>query len=149
MGKKADLAKAKKGSKTQSDKVKVAVEGQEQAAVTEAPAPANRMKNFLRLAKDGGKPQSEASRKVQAAPVKGKEQTTKVVRREPGKPKRQVFHDAIKFFQSVWAELKKVHWPSRSELVVYTAVVIGSVVVVAALIWIVDSILSLLLNYIL
>ena len=51
--------------------------------------------------------------------------------------------------QSAWAELKKVHWPTRSELVVYTTVVIGSVLVVAVLIWIVDSIISQLLTHIL
>lgn len=124
MGKKAGMAKVKKGSKVQSDKVKTEAE-QEKTTALEAP------------------------KKVQAVPGKSKEPATKIVKKESGKPKGQYYKDTIKFFQSVWSELKKVHWPTRSELVVYTAVVLCSVVVVALLIWIVDSILSQLLNYIL
>jgi preprotein translocase subunit SecE len=51
-----------------------------------------------------------------------------------------------RFFRGVWAELKKVVWPSRKELVAYTAVVLVSVAFVALLIWIVDSALSLVLE---
>ncbi|MGD0154085.1 MAG: preprotein translocase subunit SecE [Thermacetogeniaceae bacterium] len=148
MGKKAGTVKAKKGSKAQGDKVKTAAE-QEKTAVAETPVPPNRMQNFLQLVKGGGKSRPEAAQKGPAVPGKGKETAPKVVRKESGKPRGQFIQDSVKFLQSAWAELKKVHWPTRSELVVYTAVVIGSVVIVAALIWIVDSILSLLLNYIL
>ncbi|KYZ77698.1 preprotein translocase subunit SecE [Anaerosporomusa subterranea] len=44
-----------------------------------------------------------------------------------------------KFVREVRAELKKVSWPTRRELVAYTGVVFVSVVVVAALIWIIDT----------
>ena len=44
-----------------------------------------------------------------------------------------------RFFREVRAELKKVIWPSRAEVTTYTAVVIVSVVIVAGLIWVVDS----------
>ena len=44
-----------------------------------------------------------------------------------------------KFFREVRAELKKVAWPTRRELIAYTGVVFVSVVVVAALIWIIDT----------
>ncbi|GAW92108.1 preprotein translocase subunit SecE [Calderihabitans maritimus] len=54
-----------------------------------------------------------------------------------------------KFFRGVWNELKKVHWPRRSELVTYTSVVIVSVFIVALVIWVVDSIFSTLLDLIL
>lgn len=54
-----------------------------------------------------------------------------------------------KFFRGVWAELKKVHWPNRSELITYTTVVFVSVAIVALLIWVVDSALNLALARIL
>lgn len=52
------------------------------------------------------------------------------------------------FFRGVWSELKKVHWPTRRELVIYTGVVLVSVVVMVFLIWILDSFLSLLMGLI-
>lgn len=76
------------------------------------------------------------------------ESRSKDVKKESGKQKRSFFKEAVKFFQSTWAELKRVHWPSRQETVVYTAVVIGSVVALALLIWLVDSALSWLLELI-
>ncbi|WP_258358923.1 preprotein translocase subunit SecE [Moorella sulfitireducens (nom. illeg.)] len=51
-----------------------------------------------------------------------------------------------KFLRGAWAELKKVHWPTRKELVTYTAVVLVSVLIVAALLWLFDSIFSFLLG---
>jgi len=45
----------------------------------------------------------------------------------------------ISFFREVWHELKKVHWPTRHQLLTYTAVVLVSVAICAVLIWIVDS----------
>lgn len=53
------------------------------------------------------------------------------------------------YFKGVWAELKKVHWPTRKELVTYTGVVIVSVIIVAVALWIVDSVFSFLLGLIL
>ena len=44
-----------------------------------------------------------------------------------------------KFFREEKAELKKVSWPNRQELVTYTGIVFISVLVVAVLIWVVDS----------
>lgn len=54
-----------------------------------------------------------------------------------------------KFFREVKAELKKVSWPDRQELVSYTAVVFVAVVFVAALIWAVDSVFNEVLRLIL
>ncbi|CEP69605.1 Preprotein translocase subunit SecE [Moorella glycerini] len=53
---------------------------------------------------------------------------------------------ATKFFRGSWTELKKVHWPSRKELVTYTSVVLVSVLIVAALLWLFDSVFSFLLG---
>lgn len=50
-----------------------------------------------------------------------------------------------KFVREVRAELKKVAWPTRRELVAFTGVVFVSVVVVSALIWIIDTSFSGLL----
>lgn len=50
------------------------------------------------------------------------------------------------YFVSVYTELKKVHWPNRQQLVAYTGVVLVSVTIVALIIWLFDSGLSLLLE---
>ena len=52
---------------------------------------------------------------------------------------------STEYFRGVWAELRKVHWPSRKQLFTYTGVVFVSVAIVGFLIWIVDSGLSLIL----
>ena len=44
-----------------------------------------------------------------------------------------------RFLREVRAELKKVSWPDKKELSAYTGVVFISVLVVAAIIWVIDS----------
>lgn len=39
-------------------------------------------------------------------------------------------------------ELKKVHWPTKKELITYTNVVLVTVAVIAVLIWVVDSVIG-------
>ncbi|MGI9952814.1 preprotein translocase subunit SecE [Moorellaceae bacterium AZ2] len=56
---------------------------------------------------------------------------------------------AVKFFKGSWAELKKVHWPTRRELVVYTGVVLVSIFIVGILLWVMDSIYSFIFKLIL
>jgi len=53
---------------------------------------------------------------------------------------------AVRFFKAVWAELKKVHWPNRKELVTYTSVVLATVLIAACFIWVVDSLFSAALS---
>jgi preprotein translocase subunit SecE len=48
----------------------------------------------------------------------------------------------VKYLREVRTELKKVVWPDRRQTVVYTGVVIISVVAVALVIWVVDAVLS-------
>lgn len=43
-------------------------------------------------------------------------------------------------------ELKKVHWPNKKELITYTGVVLASVAVVSAMIWVVDSLIAALFS---
>ncbi len=148
MAKKAGTVKAKKGSKTQSDKPAKPAADQPKTGEEAAAAP-SRMQSFLRLAKGGVKPQPEAAKKVQVLTARTKEVVPKTVRKEAGSNWTQFFRESGKFFLGAWAELKKVHWPTRQELVVYTVVVLCSVIFVGLLIWIADSILSKLLNFIL
>lgn len=56
---------------------------------------------------------------------------------------------AKRFFRGSYAEFKKVHWPNKKELYIYTGVVLISVFIVSLLIWIVDSGLSTILERIL
>ncbi len=51
-----------------------------------------------------------------------------------------------RFFRSVTAELKKVAWPNRKEVTTYTVVVLVTVLSVALLISVFDSVLSLILS---
>ncbi len=46
------------------------------------------------------------------------------------------------FLKSVWGELKKVHWPTKKEVITYTWVVLCVVAIFAVLIWVADSIFS-------
>ena len=52
-----------------------------------------------------------------------------------------------KFFRGAWSELKKVHWPTKRELVIYTVVVIISALIVMLLIFLLDSFFSTGLKY--
>ena len=45
----------------------------------------------------------------------------------------------VKFFKSVMAELKKVSWPNRKELINYTLVVLAMSFITALGIWIFDT----------
>ena len=55
----------------------------------------------------------------------------------------------FRFLGEVKAEMKKVTWPTRRELVTYTGVVGVAVVVVCALIWICDTFFARLFQLIL
>jgi preprotein translocase subunit SecE len=48
----------------------------------------------------------------------------------------------VTFLQEVWAELKKVHWPSRKETYAATVVVVVIVALVAVYLGTVDFLLS-------
>ncbi|HOV80620.1 MAG TPA: preprotein translocase subunit SecE [Bacillota bacterium] len=54
-----------------------------------------------------------------------------------------------KFWRGMINELKKVHWPNRREVAIYTSVVLVAVAAVGVMIWIFDSALSSVLNFIL
>ncbi|MDD4776368.1 MAG: preprotein translocase subunit SecE [Syntrophomonas sp.] len=57
------------------------------------------------------------------------------------------FESARTYFNGVYHELKKVHWPSRVQLMAYTGVVLLSVAIIALILWVFDSGLSFVLNW--
>lgn len=150
MGKKAGAVKEKRNAKVRLEKVNTEATPESANHELKAAQQGKVRSLFRKKSEPQGSPGAiekvpSKSKDDKKTPVKGKDIRTT---REANRPKRSFFKDAAKFFQSTWVELKKVHWPNRSEIAVYTAVVIGSVVVVALLIWLVDSALSWLLELI-
>ena len=55
---------------------------------------------------------------------------------------RDVVPRSMTFLQEVWAELKKVHWPTRTETYAATAVVLAVVAIVGLFLGTVDFLIS-------
>ena len=53
---------------------------------------------------------------------------------------------AKNFFRGVWTELKKVHWPNKKQIVIYTGVVLLTIAVVSFALFLIDSILDIPMN---
>jgi preprotein translocase subunit SecE len=51
---------------------------------------------------------------------------------------KQSFGSTFSFFTDSWAELKKVKWPSRKELISYTLVVLTTVAFVTVYFYVLD-----------
>ena len=75
----------------------------------------------------------------------------------PGATKDNFFKKAIMFFKNLglrvvrsfkdmYAELKKVSWPSRADTLKKTGIVIVCVIVVGIIVWIFDGIASAVIN---
>ena len=54
--------------------------------------------------------------------------------------------DVAKSFKETKAEVKKVTWPNRKELLQHTEVVITSIILVGAVLWVVDFAFAKVLN---
>lgn len=52
----------------------------------------------------------------------------------------------VQYLKDVRFELRKVLWPSRRQTVLFTGIVIVAVLIVASLIWVVDSSFGLVLG---
>ena len=75
--------------------------------------------------------------------AKSKEQVkAEAVARSKNKKKEPFFKRVKNFFKNVWAELKNVHWPARKQVLIYTGVVLITIVIVMVVLWIFDTILS-------
>ncbi|MCL1851610.1 MAG: preprotein translocase subunit SecE [Peptococcaceae bacterium] len=59
------------------------------------------------------------------------------------------FSKAGRFLREVGFELKKVHWPTRRQLLIYTSVVLVAVAIMGVLTWLVDSFLMWAMAFIL
>ncbi|MEW6172578.1 MAG: preprotein translocase subunit SecE [Bacillota bacterium] len=59
-----------------------------------------------------------------------------------------VIRTVRQFFAGTWQEMKKVHWPTRRMVTIYTGVVLAVVTIVMVIIWIADSIFSRILQFI-
>lgn len=100
----------------------------------------------------GQKPEKKEAASKDIALVKDKKD---IARKDPKKDqpvkKEKVNYIEIvqKFLKGAYNELKKVNWPGRKELIIYTAVVVVAVLFVGALIWIFDHALSIILRFIL
>jgi preprotein translocase subunit SecE len=101
--------------------------------------------------------QKEKKRKSKKESAGGKEPKGAVIQplkrpRQDAARKRftlgEYLQNLRQFFNGVWQELKKVHWPSRREVVVYTGVVMVVVLIVMGILWIADSIFSQVLRLI-
>ncbi|MGW4488827.1 preprotein translocase subunit SecE [Amycolatopsis sp. NPDC004368] len=84
-------------------------------------------------ARSGGtRPSGKAGDKVAkpAADAKG----APTPKRDQKPKKASVFARIMRFIREVWAELRKVIWPNRKQMVTYTAVVLVFVVFMVALV---------------
>lgn len=60
--------------------------------------------------------------------------------------KEPAFEGIRRFFRNVAAELKKVNWPNRKELITYTIVVIATVLIVSLIMTFWDALLSFIFS---
>jgi preprotein translocase subunit SecE len=67
-----------------------------------------------------------------------------VVKKE--KEKSKWFDELKRYLRGVVSEVKKVHWLGSREVVIYTIVVLVTVLFVGSLIWIFDSLLTMVLK---
>ena len=62
---------------------------------------------------------------------------------------KRMAHRFVKGCKDMKGEIKKVVWPSKKQVINNTAVVLASCVIVGAFIWILDAVLSGLVNLLL
>jgi preprotein translocase subunit SecE len=70
-------------------------------------------------------------------------------KKEPVAKKESRIEQVKKFVRGAYNEMKKVHWPTRREVVIYTGVVLVAVSIVGIMIWIFDFGLSSIFGLIL
>ena len=68
--------------------------------------------------------------------------TPRAVAKAPGAPTKKERTKPRQFVKEVMAELKKVAWPTRQEVVAYSIVVLVSVIVIATLIFAMDYVFT-------
>jgi len=152
VAKKAGAVKSKKDAKARAKKAAIAEskQEQEQHPAEAMPVSEGKIRSLLHLKKKDEKPQDKlsASKKEKTGkPAVAKKEIRPSRSKE--KPKKSFLNNTVRFFQGVWGELKKVHWPGARELAGYSIVVIVAVIIVAGLIWVADLALSQLIQLLL
>jgi len=66
--------------------------------------------------------------------AKADSKNTATPKRERKAKKPSIFARLVRFFSQVWAELRKVIWPSRKQMITYTTVVLVFVAFMIALV---------------
>jgi preprotein translocase subunit SecE len=74
------------------------------------------------------------------APTAGKGRATAV--RDSRPAKGSLWSRVVRFLREVVAELRKVVWPTRKQMVTYTAVVLVFVAFMVALVWLLDLVFA-------
>ncbi|GHE96868.1 protein translocase subunit SecE [Amycolatopsis deserti] len=97
-----------------------------------------------KAAKDGDKARPSGKASVSAPSADGKAKAGEV-RKGRATPKRtrkdkkpSLFARLVRFIREVWAELRKVIWPTRKQMVTYTTVVLVFVAFMVALVSLLD-----------
>jgi preprotein translocase subunit SecE len=96
-----------------------------------------------KAAKDGDKrPAGKASAGAPATDAKSKAGEVKKGRATPKRTRKDkkpsLFARLVRFIREVWAELRKVIWPTRKQMVTYTTVVLVFVAFMVALVSLLD-----------
>lgn len=90
-------------------------------------------------AKDGEKarPAAKAASAADATKTEGKKGRA-TPKRERKEKKPSLVARLVRFSREVWAELRKVIWPTRNQMVTYTTVVLVFVAFMVALVYLLD-----------
>jgi len=97
-----------------------------------------------KAAKDGdsARPSGKASVSAPATEGKAKAGEVKKGRATPKRTRKEkkpsLFARLVRFIREVWAELRKVIWPTRKQMVTYTTVVLVFVAFMVALVALLD-----------
>jgi len=63
--------------------------------------------------------------------------------------KPNVIERIKRYFRGMYQEMKRVHWPSRRDMMIYTAAVIGVSLIMSLIIYLLDSSVGALMGLIL
>lgn len=81
------------------------------------------------------------------AKSKGEAQAQAMAKAQANKKNKVKFTTRVKnFFRGVWAELKHVQWPSKKQVMIYTGVVLVTILIVMVVLWVFDTLLGLGIN---
>ncbi|HVV14333.1 MAG TPA: preprotein translocase subunit SecE [Amycolatopsis sp.] len=93
-------------------------------------------------AKDSSDKARPATKAASATEGASKAAETKKGRATPKRDRKQkkpsLFARLVRFIREVWAELRKVIWPTRKQMITYTTVVLVFVAFMVALVYVLD-----------